>query len=410
MPILPTSVTELVRKYRRQGIQLVHQVGPLAAFGEMLTADIDPKFQYTFPYEHLSTELWRTNHVNSGSAAVGSDGVLEVSTGTTTGSTGEVETKNVVFYHAGMGAGGRFTTRFSANNTSNSDGSAWVGILDDEDGFAVGYQNGVFGFLHRVRSVDNFTPASDWYIDPLNGRGPSGITIDPTKGNLWKVEFQYLGFGGITLSYGDPVTFAWLDVHAVQYANANTATSLGNPSLPFTIEVKNGTSILDVKAGAGSCVGYIQGKSEGLGEHFSTTEIGTTFGATEKALLAIRSKSTFYSKTNRVEALVRTITAAINGTKPAIIRVYKDPSITGGTWNDVDAVESCMEANVTMTGWTGGRVIDSEALSGGDRGVMEYYIDKLPLERDQSLLITAEGFSGGSGIEATSTITWLEER
>jgi hypothetical protein len=48
-----------------------------------------------------------------------------------------------------------------------------------------------------VASTDTFIPQSEWNGDKLDGNGSSGITIDPTKGNVFQILIQYLGFGGI---------------------------------------------------------------------------------------------------------------------------------------------------------------------------------------------------------------------
>jgi hypothetical protein len=396
------------------GTSAVSITGPTTAFGEMLTAHLLPKFQYTFPYAYVSTELFNTS-VSGGSVAVdGTDGTLTVSSSAVAGSTAEFETITSLFYRAGMGALGRFTTIFESGNESNSDGTAYVGLLDVDDGFAVGYQNGVFGFLHRRRTSDTFVHMTSWNVDRLDGSGgsfnKSGMTIDLTKGNVWAIAFQYLGFGDCILSVEDPETGNYMPVHILKYANANTETSLGIPSLPFRVEVDNNTSALDVVVKVGSCAGFVQGQSEGLGENFAVTEIGATFGTTETPLLAIRAKSTYQTKTNRIRSLLRVVSCAINGTKPAIVRIYKHATITAGTWSDVDANESGMEVNTTMTGFTGGRKISALSLSGSTGDSRDFHDDQITVYKDETILVTAEAFSGGSGIEATSTIEWLEER
>jgi hypothetical protein len=43
--------------------------------------------------------------------------------------------------------------------------------------------------------TDTWTSQSSWNIDPVDGTGPSGLTLDPTKGNLYMIEQQANGYG-----------------------------------------------------------------------------------------------------------------------------------------------------------------------------------------------------------------------
>jgi hypothetical protein len=49
--------------------------------------------------------------------------------------------------------------------------------------------------VDSVAQTSTFIPSGSFNIDKLDGSGPSGMTINPQRGNVYQVAFQYLGFG-----------------------------------------------------------------------------------------------------------------------------------------------------------------------------------------------------------------------
>jgi len=99
--------------------------------------------------------------------------------------------------------------------------------------------------------------------------------------------------------------------------------------------------------------------------------------------------------------------------------VIYNPTIVGGTWGAVDA-ESCIEQNLSATGFTGGIVIDQFLISGGSAGnaaagtAVENLRSRLPFGLDIDganpviLLIAAQEIDGGPAVSAV--VNWDELR
>ncbi|GAF94537.1 unnamed protein product, partial [marine sediment metagenome] len=68
-------------------------------------------------------------------------------------------------------------------------------------------------------------------------------TVDPTKGNVYKIEYQYLGYGNIYYSVENPETGRFELAHMIKYPNTNTQPSLGSPAM------RAGWSAVDQGAG-----------------------------------------------------------------------------------------------------------------------------------------------------------------
>ena len=111
-----------------------HLADQKTAFGELLTAHIDPQIQLTFQY-NLNPKLVSTTVVDTGTATV-ADALLSVSTGA--GATGSaiLQSHRILRYGAGQGGLVRFTAIF---DTPVADSTQIIGIGDDLDGFFIGY-------------------------------------------------------------------------------------------------------------------------------------------------------------------------------------------------------------------------------------------------------------------------------
>jgi len=116
--------------------------------------------------------------------------------------------------------------------------------------------------LEGVASTDTFIPKSTWNGDKLDGTGSSGITLDPTKGNVFQMDIKYLGFGSIAFKVEVAPTSNNPDfvvVHTIKTTNTRTTTSVNQPSFPFTMTAYSAGSTTDLSVKVGSFAGFIEG-------------------------------------------------------------------------------------------------------------------------------------------------------
>ncbi len=113
--------------------------------------------------------------------------------------------------------------------------------------------NGVTGITFSVsvlRSGVNpeitIIPQSQWNIDTCKDMGSlqqnyvknrSGFRLDPTKGNVFKIAFQYLGFGSITFYIELSESEVLVPVHRIKYVNTYLKPTLKNPNMQIGIGV-----------------------------------------------------------------------------------------------------------------------------------------------------------------------------
>jgi len=74
--------------------------------------------------------------------------------------------------------------------------------------------------------VNTFIPSSSFNIDRLDGTGPTGMVFDPSKGNVFEIGIQYLGYGNAKFGIENPETGIIAPFHMVKNANARTTTVL----------------------------------------------------------------------------------------------------------------------------------------------------------------------------------------
>ena len=140
---------------------------------------------------------------------------------------------------------------FITGNLGSAAGfSAQMGYGDDNDGFFVVHELGLgWGIIYRSSTsgapvTQGFLQAN-WNLDRLNGTGPSGITLDPTKQQLVTIDFGWLGIDAVRIGFvfGNQIVYC----HQFDFANQIDVPYMQRGSLPVRWSCEN-------VSGAGSMV------------------------------------------------------------------------------------------------------------------------------------------------------------
>lgn len=416
--ISPTMVTQLNRSvivgktsggtYNNVAIEPVSnalQIAiPRSAFGELETVSPTPVIQTDFIY-NVNADMVDTTLVGSGTVTQ-ADSMAVLQTAAFASSSAQVSTKRFVKYRPGQGVHIRGTALFT---TGVANSQQLFGCGDSVDGFFFGFDGASYGILHRNVGVDTWIPQTSWNGDKMDGSGPSGQTIDPTKGNVYQVSFQWLGFGQVTFAIEDSVSGQFVTVHTLNYANTAIIPSLGNPSFPIIWEAENSTNTSNITVKGASCCAEVEGKIEYLGP---TNAVGNTKTGVTTALtnvLTLRNKTTYQAVTNRTPIKVLKYTVSVDGTKPAEFQMVKNTTLGGSpSYADVSTNTSVIEYDTAGTTLTGGTVIDFGSLAAAgslsESGTSTTDIELLPGE---TLTLAVNATTGTT--DATVTIRWVED-
>ena len=347
---------------------------------------------------------------SSGNITINLDGVSKVVAVALNDTAREVAVKiaDADFSDTGLGWSATVnnaTIIFKAWSDGNKTGSFTLDDTADSTGAAGTFAETVAG----VSTTNNFTAQSSWNADTFDGTGGSGVTLDPTKGNVYQIKYQWLGFGLITFSIEDPDDGDYHVVHRIVYANANTEPSLQNPTLPLHIMAKNTSNTSNLTVKTSSMAGFVEGKNaERSGLLNSKSNNITNLTSTELPILSVKNRVVHQSALNRIAIKPEFVSLATEATKPIIFRVRLNPTLTGTpAFADVDAATSVVATDVAASGVSGGKVTLTTVLGKADSEIVGFHVLDQALEPGEVLVVTAEATSG-SNQEVTASLTWDE--
>lgn len=372
------------------------------AFGELQIAELTPMAGWTFAY-NVNEDLVTITETASGTVA-GSNGFAVLSTGAATNSAAKIETKLPLRYIPGQGALARFTAIFTPGVAGSTQ---LIGVGDASDGLFFGYNGAEFGILRRSGGVDAWTAQSQWVSLPEEWISD----LDWTKGNIFQIQFQWLGFGELRFSVENRGAGGFELVHRIKYAGSNTSTSLLNPTLPVMAEVSNTTNDSDIVLKTPSAMSFCEGKIDNpapphplsLPRVLTATDTGIT---TENNMVTLSSPVTWVSKTNRIRSQLRTLSIATDGTKPALIRLTKNTTL-GGTpsYTAYNADTSPITYDVAGTTLTGGSRVFAATLDKVDSQIFDLTQWGLFLNPGEKITLSVES---ASATDVTAAINWVD--
>jgi hypothetical protein len=241
----------------------------------------------------------------------------------------------------------------------------------------------------------------------MNGTGSSGITLDPTKGNVYKIQYQWLGFGAINFYIESQVTGGFILVHQISYANQNTTTSVVNPSLPLWVKAINTTNNTNIVVKVPSMAAFVEGVVNDTGVPYAINNQKSAV-TTQLNILTIRNNATFGGITNR--KLVNPLVLSIANTSNAdsLFRLILNTTLGGvPSYTDISTNTSCVAYDVAGTTITGGRLVGAFYVNGNTQNQIE--ISYLPFVLNPSDTLTISATSSGVAIIASTAITWSEQ-
>lgn len=388
---------------------------PLTAFGDLRVAELTPQVQLSFEYTVDNTELTKNTIVAGGTVTQG-NAMAVATTSTTTGSSAQLQSKAHAKYRAGLGGLARFTGLFTTGVAATEQ---YIGIMDEtgstaafKNGLAVGYDGATFGF-HRFVNDSKVTIAQTAWDDPLDGTGASGMTLDPTKLNVFAIRFQFLGAGAIQLLVEDDSTGDLVVVHEILYTNKNTSPHSYNPNYHLQVWANNKATTSNLITKTASMAYFIEGKTGGLELHqpqFASGEKSKSAVTTEVAIFTIRSKSTYASKANFISAMLEYVSASVEAgatNNLANIRLVKNTTL-GGTpsYSDISTTDSTIEIDTAGTTVTGGKELINVPLAGKNA---QASINLVPyiIEMEEGDTITVAAASANSAT-IKSGLLWKE--
>jgi len=211
---------------------------------------------------------------------------------------------------------------------------------------------------------------ANWNQDPMDGTGPSGLTLDSSKSQILYIDVEWLGLG--TVRTGFIIDGVFVPAHNFNHANLITTTYITTASLPLRYEMTNvaatasASTLKQVCSTVISEGGYeLRGAQLSAGTPITSPTTLTTAG-TVYPIVSFRLKST------RLDAIaILTAISILGVTNNANYQwsVVVNGTTTGGTWVS-GGTDSSVEYNITGTSFssTGGRILATGYFQGSNQG------------------------------------------
>lgn len=129
---------------------------------------------------------------------------------------------------------------FNMNGPAPADVHKRAGLFDDQNGLFLQLDDTVPSLVRRSDTsgavLNEVVQQTSWNIDPLDGTGPSGVTIDFNKVQIMVIDFEWLGVGSVRIGFdiGQAIVYA----HRFEQANIGTTVYMRTPNLPVRWEVQ----------------------------------------------------------------------------------------------------------------------------------------------------------------------------
>ena len=356
------------------------------AFGRLRISE--PFTLFDSSHRYKDNGLWATQTVTGGPAVFDSnEGCVDLDVTTSSGSTVRRETYKVFAYQPGKSLLALNTFVMAPAQTGLTQR---VGYYGAANGIFIELANSTLSFVKRSSVtgvlVDTPVAQASWNVDPLDGSGPSGITLDIAKAQILFMDFEWLGVGSVRCGF--VIDGEFRTCHIFHHANIITSTYITTASLPLRYEIFNtagtasSSTLKQICSSVISEGGYeMHGLQQAIVTPITTPHSLTTAG-TYYPVVSLRLKTT------ALDAIAIISAISIMGVATGIYnwKILESCTTTAGAWVSAGA-DSAIEYNVTGTGVSGGRTLATGYLTSSiqasvNTDVLKEALFRFQFERD----------------------------
>ena len=389
----------------------------LVAFGDSPSVDAFGRLRVSEPYTEFDshfeydTQTTRWLHSATGTATathLPNESSVKMVLGTLPGALVRRKTRTRFRYQPGKSL--QIFETFCFNGTKEFV-SQRVGYFDTQNGVFLELDGTTVNLVRRTYTsgsvVNNKVAQASWNIDPMDGTGPSGKTIDWTKTQILVTDLEWLGVGRVRMGFNiDGSTY-----YAHQFLNTNTldVVYMTTANLPLTYEMENSATASTSTSMAQICSTVVseggfnpQGFIRSADNDVTEVGIGTTAMV---PIISIRLKSAY------AKAQLHPISVNLLG-KTANFYLHYEVRVRGTlTSASFSAASDAVEYDTVASALTGGDIITSGYLSPDDKITFSVIPEDIPLTADETGatdILTVQGRAIGGTVSAVASVMWRE--
>jgi hypothetical protein len=386
------------------------------AFGRLRVSNPFTLFDSSHRFD--DNGLWSTGTATGGTATFdANEGLMNLGVTAASGSEVVRETTKIFSYQPGKSL---LVLSTFVMNSAKTGLRQRVGYYGAANGYYLELNNSTVSFVERSSvsgSLAN-TPVAQasWNVDPMNGSGPSGITLDLTKAQILFMDLEWLGVG--TVRIGFVINGNFYVCHKFHHANLITSTYITTASLPLRYEITNtgatasSSRLKQICSTVMSEGGYeLNGLQQAVGIPINSPRTLGTAG-TFYPVISLRLKST------RLDGVIILTALSIMPITTGNFnwQIISTGTTTGGSWVSA-GTGSSVEYNITGTSFAGGRILASGFFNASNQGagqvdILKEALFKFQLERNS---LTSTPFeltmviaSDGASDTVVASMDWEE--
>lgn len=265
------------------------------------------------------------------------------------GDVARIETKEYFHYHPGKS---QLILMTGAFGTQQANTVKRIGYFNANDGVFF-LQDGANGVGVCIRSSTTGTPQdtiiyqANWSVDPMNGTGKSGITLDPANVQIFIMDFQWLGTGSVRFGLEHDHNLYW--VHEQHHANRATKVYMKVPNLPLRGEIHNVGPAPAPSAFKVICATVqTEGVPQDYGYMYATpNSVPVTVGTgVWTPVISVKANTILNTYQYRGKFYINTLEIYVDGNQPMAFALYENANIASPTWVKINS-NTALEYDVT---------------------------------------------------------------
>lgn len=252
-----------------------------------------------------------------------------------------------------------------------------------------------------VALTEDFTALADW-------NGADCSWLDPSKGNVYRVDVQYLGYGDIDLyiEFADPKRYEL--AHRLHLANELTTTNVTNPSYRIGWTSSNRGDTTGVTVRGASAAAFTQGDLI-IQDESRSYSVNKASVSTEVAVLTVKALDVLDGKVSLSDILLQSLSVSTDSTKGAIFKVYKNATLAGSpVYNFIEEGVSIAVVDVAGTTVSGGRLLNTITIGAAQSRNVDLTNYDIKLFPSDTLTVTAQ-ITSGAASSMVVALTWKED-
>jgi hypothetical protein len=358
------------------------------AFGRLRVSN--PLTLFDSSHRFADNGLWSTSTATGGAAVFNANqGLVDLGVTASSGSKVYRETTKVFSYQPGKSL---LALNTFVLNPAKTGLRQRVGYFGAFNGIYLELDDSTLYFCKRSyvsgSVVNTRVSQANWNIDKLDGSGPTGLTLDPTKAQIMWMDIEWLGVGAVRAGFA--INNIFIHCHSFSHANIIDTTYITTASLPLRYEIENTAATASastlkqicstvISEGGYELRGLQQAVSIPLGASRTLGTAGTFY-----PVISIKLKAS----PNRLDAIVilTAVSAMAISNGNYNWQVRASGTTAGGTWVDAGA-NSAVEYNISGTSYSGGRILASGFFNASNQSatsvdILKEALFKFQLERN----------------------------